>query len=157
MVENEKARENARQIERELDTLRKLSTNHKYGEFWHHIKSVVGMFRTLRPLLSEDRERLWSAYSDVCEETKQGMAERRERTEQYAQRLEGKIEKAEDFISRLEDQISHLEGGEANALTDSDSERVREWMREREQKIGEVREQIREREDKLYSVKGRLG
>ena len=36
------------------------------------------MFRTLKPLFREDRERLWAAYSTACEEMKQAQARERE-------------------------------------------------------------------------------
>jgi len=33
------------------------------------------MFKTLKPLFREDRERLWTAFSMACEEMKQAQAE----------------------------------------------------------------------------------
>jgi hypothetical protein len=42
----------------------------QYKEFWAHAHEVSDMFKTLKPLRHEDRERLWDKFSSVCEEVK---------------------------------------------------------------------------------------
>lgn len=72
-VSAEQARKNAKRIEREVDSL---SSGHwsmferQYKEFWAHAKSVSSLFKSLKPLDREDRERLWAKFQRVCESTK---------------------------------------------------------------------------------------
>lgn len=42
----------------------------QYKEFWAHARQVSDMFKALKPLRREDRERLWEEFSSVCEEVK---------------------------------------------------------------------------------------
>ena len=41
---------NASKIERQINNLKKLSSQHKYGEFWAHCKQVAWMFKTYKLL-----------------------------------------------------------------------------------------------------------
>jgi len=50
----------------------------RYDEFWAHARRISAMFKTLKPLFREDRERLWAAYSAACEEVKGAQARERE-------------------------------------------------------------------------------
>ncbi len=78
----EHCRENACNLETEITRLQSdygdllgLFWRH-YDEFWAHARRISAMFKT--PLFREDRERLWAAYSTVCEEMKQGQTRERE-------------------------------------------------------------------------------
>jgi hypothetical protein len=56
------SQENATKIERELDVLKSGHQgflNRRYKEFWEHVKQIHELFKTLKPLHREDRERLW--------------------------------------------------------------------------------------------------
>jgi len=70
---DEGARANARAIESEIQSL---SSGHwdwfkrQYKDFWAHARQISHMFKTLKPLRREDRERLWDKFSTVCEEAK---------------------------------------------------------------------------------------
>src|SRR5216683_3910789 len=62
----EQCRENARILETEINRLQSdyidpLGFWRRYRDFWAHAKRISAMFKT--PLLREDRERLWAAYS----------------------------------------------------------------------------------------------
>lgn len=87
----EKARYDASQIERELETLRSYFSQHKYGDFWSHTKTVVDMFKAAS-LSSENHERLWAIYSDICQETKREMQARREEAKNNAEQIGREIE-----------------------------------------------------------------
>jgi len=86
-MEKEKAESNALIIEHELENLHELYLNHRYKEFWVLSKQIVGSFKTLKPLLRKDRERLWSNYSNICETARQEMASRREETKSNASKI----------------------------------------------------------------------
>jgi len=69
----EEAKANARAIEAEIQSL---ASGHwdwfrrQYKDFWAHAGQISQMFKTLKPLGREDRERLWEKFSSICEETK---------------------------------------------------------------------------------------
>lgn len=79
------ANHNRNQIQGEIDHLngshwRTPLIDRDYGSFWNHVKSINEMFKELKPLRRNDRERLWSYFSSVCDETKRiQMEERQER------------------------------------------------------------------------------
>ena len=88
----EKARSNASEIEHQMEILQEYKSQHKYRDFWDHTKNIVEMFKTLKPLLREDRERLWTEYSDICKTVKHEMESRREEAKSNASRIEHEIE-----------------------------------------------------------------
>jgi hypothetical protein len=76
-------RENAHILETEINRLQTdyidpLCLWRRYDEFWVHARWISEMFKTLKPLLREDRERLWTVYSKACEEMKQTNTRERE-------------------------------------------------------------------------------
>jgi hypothetical protein len=71
---DKESKANAKAIESELGSL---ASGHwaglmqrDYGAFWGHVKHISHMFKTLKPLRREDRERLWQEFNGLCEETK---------------------------------------------------------------------------------------
>jgi len=66
---------NAQMLEGDI---RSLSSNHwagigerDYRTFWKHAREISQLFKTLKPLHRDDRDRLWKDFSAVCEDTKQ--------------------------------------------------------------------------------------
>ncbi len=98
----EKSKSNATLIEKEIGSLRELYSTHQYREFWTHNKQVVEMFRTLGPLIREDRERLWSSYSSLYETARNEAESKRNETKTNASKIEHEIESF---------QSSHYESG----------------------------------------------
>lgn len=88
----EKAQYNTSKIQQGINGLQKLVSQHSYKGFWGNAKEVVELFKTLKPLKKEDREQLWSVYSNICETAKQEMAVRKEEARSNASKLEQKIE-----------------------------------------------------------------
>src|SRR5712692_9519574 len=76
--------ENARSLETEINRLQSDYRDllglfwRRYDEFWAHAQRISEMFKTLKPLFREDRERLWAAYSAACEEMNGTQARERE-------------------------------------------------------------------------------
>jgi hypothetical protein len=93
-VWKESCRENARNLESEISRLRSDYCDllglfwRRYDEFWAHARRISEMFKTLKRLFQEDRERLWPAYSAACEEMKGAQAREREsqRTDSWEKR-----------------------------------------------------------------------
>jgi len=72
-MSNEESKSNASTLQREIERLKNGHWNmfkRQYREFWDHAKEISGMFKTLKPLLPEDRERLWTEFNSICEEVK---------------------------------------------------------------------------------------
>mgnify|MGYP001592175745 CR=1 FL=1 len=72
----EKSSENASQIKREIERLRynhcvpnspTLDPNYLYRDFFNHAKEITELFKTLKPIIKDDRERLWSEYRNLCD------------------------------------------------------------------------------------------
>lgn len=70
-----RASSNARTIEEEINSLRRDHGN-RFGEFWAHVKRINEIFKTLKPLRQEDRERLWMELGSICEAAKKGVERR---------------------------------------------------------------------------------
>jgi len=75
---SEASERNTRLIEKELEVLRELHSEQNYKDFWEETDKAKEMFSKLKPLFKEDRERLWSEYSNICEEVKEKMEEDQE-------------------------------------------------------------------------------
>ncbi len=98
---NEQAKSNASAIEHEIESLKNGHWNlfkRQYREFWAHAKEISGMFKTMKPVLREDRERLWAKFSSTCEETKRTQERekesRRAASKQKRDLVESKIKEA---------------------------------------------------------------
>lgn len=92
---------NVKKIAWEIDML---SSGHwsnfqrKYKEFWSHAREISQLFKTLKPLNREDREKLWGKFNSVCEEVKSKQNSEHEtlkyKSEQYRKSILSEIEKA---------------------------------------------------------------
>ena len=80
----EDPKNNASRIGGELQYLRELSSQHKYKEFWERTQIIKDLFKTIKPILKEDRELLWSDYSNMCETVKQEMRNEHEQKKKNA-------------------------------------------------------------------------
>ncbi len=70
---DKKASANAAAIESQIQSLKSGHWNlfkRQYKDFWAHAKQVSQMFKTLKPIRRDDRERLWEMFSAICEKTK---------------------------------------------------------------------------------------
>ena len=68
-----RAEANAEALKREISKLKDGHWNmlqREYGSFWKHNKEIRILFKTLKPLRREDRERLWTELNDVCDEVR---------------------------------------------------------------------------------------
>jgi hypothetical protein len=74
MFDAEKAARNAKKIESELDLLKgghwRSPLQRDYHAFWAHAKEINELFKTLKPLDKEERERLWEKMNTICNNTK---------------------------------------------------------------------------------------
>jgi len=68
------AKRNSKILEDEIDTLAAGYWDmfkFQYKPFWEQSNLIFGLFKSLKPLLKEDRERLWERYLDIRNTTKQ--------------------------------------------------------------------------------------
>lgn len=70
----EQAKVNAQTIESEIESLssghRDWHNQRQFHEFWPHVKRISQMFKELKPLLKDDRTRLWEWFGSICQEAK---------------------------------------------------------------------------------------
>jgi hypothetical protein len=76
---NSDAQANAEQIEGMIEALQSClhAPSANYQEFWNQVKEINKLFRTLKPILAADRQRLWEQLGHLCEEAKEQQAESR--------------------------------------------------------------------------------
>ena len=70
---DELAKKNAEAIDSEIGALKSghwNNFNRVYKDFWAHAREISQMFKTLKPLLQKDRERLWGKFNSICEDAK---------------------------------------------------------------------------------------
>jgi hypothetical protein len=74
MFDAEKAAQNAKRIESELDTLKgghwRSPLQRDYRAFWAHVKEINELFKTLKPLDRNEIGRLREKMNNICENTK---------------------------------------------------------------------------------------
>lgn len=97
----EESKKNAKVIDSEIQALKSGHWhffNRVYKDFWAHAREISEMFKTLKPLRKEDRERLWDRFSSVCEEVKRKQNSEHEnlktKSEQHRNSILSKIESA---------------------------------------------------------------
>jgi hypothetical protein len=73
----ETSADNADRLDRAIGDLRSDLNRGQFKDFWRGVRDVNQLFRSLKPLVREERERLWSAYQSLCEDAKN----QRERSE----------------------------------------------------------------------------
>jgi len=81
MLPEDQAVANAKAIESEiqgLETPQSGSPTEDSQRFWAHVRHISEMFKSLKPLLRDDRARLWARFSCLCEEAKERQQKERE-------------------------------------------------------------------------------
>jgi hypothetical protein len=74
MFDMEKAKQNAKRLNSELD---RLEGGHRslfqrdYRSFWAHVKEINELFKSLKPLDKEDRDKLWTRMDTLCKNCKE--------------------------------------------------------------------------------------
>ncbi|MBK8664218.1 MAG: hypothetical protein IPN18_21440 [Ignavibacteriales bacterium] len=69
----DKAKNNATNIDTEI---RLLENSHWsfgiriYKDFWSHVKAINEMFKNTKPILKEDRDRLWERFTYIYNDVK---------------------------------------------------------------------------------------
>ena len=102
MYNPEQAKSNALAIGRELDSF---ETGHRktdlfgktqyyqYSDVWAHAKRVTEMFKTLKPIAKDDRERLWQRYQAFCNVVRARQNEDHQESQANASTIEQEIER----------------------------------------------------------------
>jgi hypothetical protein len=117
----ELCRENAHTLTSEINCLQNdyadpLGFWHRYGDFWEHARRVSAMFKTLKPLFRDDRERLWSAFSAACEDIRKVQARERE------SRLNDSREKRDLVMSKIREAYFQAKGArDSGELAEADA------------------------------------
>ncbi|MGH9822002.1 MAG: hypothetical protein ACREDR_01915 [Blastocatellia bacterium] len=79
----------------------------QYKEFWEHVKEIHQLFKTLKPLFREDRERLWTRFDEICKQTKDAQTREqnaRKNNSQWKRRIvESKITAAYQAVHYAQD------------------------------------------------------
>jgi len=75
-----------------------------YRQFWAEVEEINTLFKQSKPLVKEDRERLWAAFNQVCSRVKE--QQRRER----AQRADVSQQKRKLVESKLDEAFHQARG-----------------------------------------------
>jgi transcription initiation factor IIF auxiliary subunit len=104
------AKVNADRLESELEALqsRLRESIGPLGVFWNHVKEVNGLFRSLKPLLAEDRQRLWAQLDRICAQAKEREAENKK---QWENRKSISANKRSLVESKIHDAYFQAKGG----------------------------------------------
>lgn len=102
--------ENASRLEHAIGDLRSSLSAGRFADFWGRVKDVSSLFRNLRPIAGEDRERLWSEFGSLCEYAKTQQVRLRE------QRVETSRKKREVVEHKLRD--AHYQAKAATSGSD---------------------------------------
>lgn len=87
--------QDASAINQEIDNLENLYSSRQFKEFWILSRRIMDLFKTVKPLLHEDRERLWSRYSAICADAKQQRERHQEELRTNASTIEHEVEELE--------------------------------------------------------------
>jgi hypothetical protein len=70
---NPNAAGNAERIHGEIEALhaRVRGPNANFRDLWGRVKEINGLFQTLKPLVPDDRRRLWARLDAACAEAKE--------------------------------------------------------------------------------------
>jgi len=72
------AQDNHRAIDTELKELGQLFEENEFKDFWQKVRTIRELFKTLKPIARDERENLWTRFSDLCEQAKKQRAEKQE-------------------------------------------------------------------------------
>lgn len=101
--------ENAKRLEHAIDGMRSDLASHRFPDFWRHVKDVSALFKELKPLAREDRERLWSAFGSLCEQAKSQQGQTQQRRENTSR------QKRELVESKLSEAYYQAKGSKSSA------------------------------------------
>ena len=72
--QEQREKANSSLIENEIENLDsghwKNMFRRDYKEFWEHSRKISEMFKTLKPISKENRERLWEKFRSICDQAK---------------------------------------------------------------------------------------
>ena len=63
-----------------------------FAEFWAEAREITSMFKTFKPLEVEEREKLWTEFHALCEETRSLQEDHRIRTKRASKRKKAAVE-----------------------------------------------------------------
>lgn len=107
---------NVKKIEEEINKLKKTLTDSparkNYREFWEQSHYVINLFKLLKPILPEDKDRLWKEFAELREQTKQQEISdrevRRKESSEKRQIIEAQLTDIENQLLSVQD-YSELE------------------------------------------------
>jgi hypothetical protein len=107
---------NVKKIEEEINKLKKTLTDSparkNYREFWEQSHYVINLFKLLKPILPEDKDRLWKEFAELREQTKQQeISDREVRRKESAEKrqiIEAQLSDIENQLLSVQD-YSELE------------------------------------------------
>lgn len=164
---------NANTIEHEIDALKDGHRNdfkRQYREFWNHAKRISELFKTMKPLVRDDRDRLWSKFNDICNEVKRNQKQERLEQQVYSKvkrnLIEERIKQAyfsadpshdpvylSEASRLLNEALEMMKSGPSESdtkLLKEDREILWGMWQEAKEKLRYARQEIREQERKKY-------
>ena len=94
----QQAKANAQALDSEIDSLLRYMSQRNFKDFWALTKTISDMFKTLKPVRDEDRQRLWCSFSNACDAVKARQEEGRLRSRQLADSILAEVEQAQPCV-----------------------------------------------------------
>lgn len=160
---------NVKKIEEEIAKLKgnlsDTSGRKNYREFWEQSHYVINLFKLLKPILPEDKDRVWKEFAELREQTKQqeiadrevrrnDSAEKRKFIEQQIADIETQLVSAQDYSDLekvkelLQSSLNILKGTASSQTSAAAEEEIENQPENQENAAGSVSEDVLIREDK---------
>ncbi|HTU44190.1 MAG TPA: hypothetical protein VMF91_03975 [Bryobacteraceae bacterium] len=121
------ARNNTDRLASEVQALEDELRKGNFGGFWTSVKAVSISFKELKPTLTEERNRLWNTFSQLCSQAKS------EQSRHRAGRADVSRQKRDLVESKLTEaywQAKGAETGQALRAADSLLQEALDWMKD---------------------------
>ncbi|MBS1714900.1 MAG: hypothetical protein JST30_11255 [Armatimonadetes bacterium] len=151
----------------DLDWLGTMIGGPDLKSFWADQAEVRELFKTLKPLRRDEREKLWDELNALCDKARyyqdQLNRARDGRREEWRSKMHDlidswsqQVDKKNVLIDRICGQIQDLESRKSDARTEEFADTVQGWIEDKETFISKLESQISELKDKITDVSERL-
>jgi gas vesicle protein/DNA-binding transcriptional MerR regulator len=153
-MQNSGCEANARIISDAIGSLEDHLSSRSYRDFWDLVKEINVLFKTLKPLSSNDRERLWDSFSLLCDDAKNQQKNFRVRSEHLMDEILSDIANAQPLSfalshGELRNSLKDL-GVILNDANRKFSDHKREMIAEHKKACFEALQSMRERHNECW-------
>jgi hypothetical protein len=146
---------NAKTISDAIDNLKDHLSSRNYRDFWDLVKEINVLFKSLKPIIPNDRERLWDSFSSLCDDAKSQQKNFRVRSENLMNEILSDISSAQPPSFALSDgelrsSLKDL-GATLNTASSKFSGHKHEMIAEHKKICFEALQSMRERHNECWA------